>query len=397
MSSVGSSQSGSGIVNSVDLPTGKLEVRIQSTQFPVDDLMGYAARANVKRGFLFVSKVLGKHWPVKPSTMEVIHDALAAKIPQNLPSPVVFIAMAETAVGLGQGMYEAYLRANPSNDAIFLHTTRYQVADLPIVEFEEAHSHAPRQFLHLPQNVAISSVFLNAQSLVLIDDEATTGNTFVNLAMAYRKINNNVKTIHLAAITNFMGEEITARLPERLGLDVTIGALLSGDFTFSPNNLQPAVSPAQLFERNAERGASGVFGRLGLVAPQSAPMELVRQLLAEVGVHEKVLVLGTGEFMHAAFILGRELEANFRDVAVQSTTRSPILESGAVRHSLSFADNYGEGISNYVYNVEPGQYDHIFICHETPLNAALIELAVHLDARLFHFHSEADVEENFIR
>ena len=40
---------------------------------------------------------------------------------------VLFIAMAETAVGLGQGVFEAWLRANPGREALFLHTTRYRV------------------------------------------------------------------------------------------------------------------------------------------------------------------------------------------------------------------------------------------------------------------------------
>ena len=97
--------------------------------------------------------------------------------------------------------------------------------------------------------------------------------------------------------------------------------------------------------------------------------------------------------MHMAFLLGRSLEARGVDVAIQSTTRSPILRWGAVNHVLNFPDNYGEGVENFVYNVAPGQYNHVFICHETPPNVALQQLAKAVKGRLFHFLSESHFEE----
>ena len=127
------------------------------------------------------------------------------------------------------------------------------------------------------------------------------------------------------------------------------------------------------------------------------PPAFVARLAADIGAGHKVLVLGTGEFMHAAYVLGAGLARDGVVVAVQSTTRSPIRRWGAVAHTLAFADNYGEGIPNFLYNVRPGQYDHVFICHETPPNAALFELAALLKARLFHFMSEARIEEIPVR
>ncbi|MBC7502826.1 MAG: phosphoribosyltransferase domain-containing protein, partial [Herminiimonas sp.] len=125
----------------VALPTGVMEIRSDAGTFSLDALIGFAARANARRGFLFVSKVLGKHWPVAPQRMRDIHVELASQVPADLPGPVIFIAMAETAIGLGQGVFEAWLDANPGCHALFLHTSRYQVGNTPIIEFEEAHSH----------------------------------------------------------------------------------------------------------------------------------------------------------------------------------------------------------------------------------------------------------------
>ncbi len=123
------------------------------------------------------------------------------------------------------------------------------------------------------------------------------------------------------------------------------------------------------------------------------PADLLDRLSNAIRPGERTLVLGTGEFMHMAFALGRGLEDRGIDVVVQSTTRSPILQWGAVSHTLTFPDNYGEGVANFIYNVTPGQYDHVFICHETPPNPALHRLANLLGGRLLHFLSENNIEE----
>jgi hypothetical protein len=385
-------------VRHVTLPTGQMTLRVEGGgQFALDDLIGFAARANTRRGFLFLSKVLGKHWPVTPHLMRAIHTKLAARIPPDLPGPMVFIAMAETAIGLGQGVFEAWKAIHPQREALFLHTTRYHVADTPIIEFEETHSHAPRQFLHQPGDSRLQSMRLRARSLVLIDDEASTGNTFLNLSAACRALSPAIERVHLAAITNFMGAKANAALTGRFGLPVTVGAALSGEYTFTPGQLQPASGAAQRFEPHAERGASACFGRLGMDLALSPPTALAQRLIAGIGPNDRVLVLGTGEFMHMAFLLGHVLEAEGVDVVVQSTTRSPILLWGAVSHTLNFPDNYGEGVDNFVYNIAPGQYEHVFICHETPPNAALQQLAKALQGRLFHFLSESHCEEIPVR
>ena len=381
----------------LQMPTGQLTLTVEAARFPLDALLGFAARANARRGFLFLSKVLGKHWPVAPHAMQAVHADLAAQIPPDLPGPLVFIALAETAIGLGQGVFEAYLRAHPGAAAVFLHSSRYRVGSVPFFEFEEAHSHAPRQFLHLSPEAG--ALFAAARSLVLVDDEASTGNTFVNLAALCRARYPQLERLHLAVISNFMGAAANAALAQRFGLPSSVGASLSGAYRFAAGAApaQADAAPAQRFEADAERGASAAFGRIGVRRALAAPHALAARLALQIGAGEAVLVLGTGEFMHPAFLLARELEALGHCVRVQSSTRSPILPWGDVRHTLRFPDNYGEGIANYLYNVAPGQYRHVFICHETPVNAALRQLAGQLQGRLFHFQSETQIEEIPVR
>ena len=382
---------------SLALPTGLLELRLERGAAELDDLLGFAARANAKRGFLFLSKVLGKHWPSRPAAMLDVHARLAATVPDDAAGPVVFIAMAETAIGLGQGVFEAWLRTHPGRAALFLHTTRYRVGNGPLIEFEEAHSHAPRQFLHEPTDPALRALLLAARTLVLVDDEASTGNTFVNLAAACRRLNPGIARVHLATIMNFMGRDAGAQLDVRFGLPVTLGALVEGSFRFEPGALPPDPGAAQRFDAHADRGARTGFGRLGMNRALAAPAALAARLAREFAPGARVLVLGSGEFMHASTLLGAALEGHGIDAVVQSTTRSPVLVWGAVGHALDFPDNYGEGIANYLYNVAPGQYDHVLLCHETAPGPVLDALARRLGARLFHFRSEDDVEEVPVR
>ena len=144
--------------------------------------------------------------------------------------------------------------------ALFLHTTRYRVGDGPLIEFEEAHSHAPRQFLHTPVDPELRALLLAARTLVLVDDEASTGNTFVNLAAACRRLNPGLERVHLATITNFMGSAATGLLDARFGMPTTCGALVEGEFSFAPGALPPDQGSAQRFEIDADRGASTATG-----------------------------------------------------------------------------------------------------------------------------------------
>jgi hypothetical protein len=371
----------------LQLPTGQLQLQLTKGADRLDELLGFGARANAKRGFLFVSKILAKHWPVQPAAMLRIHDELAAQIPAHLPGPLLFIAMAETAVGLGQGVFEAYQRLHPSNPCLFIHSTRYPIEDCELLEFAETHSHAPRQYLHLPRDPILAAQFRQAQSLVLIDDEASTGNTFVNLTQACRSYCPHLNHIHLATPVNFMSTDARANCPQVFGLDVSLSALIEGHYEFFPAPIDVHPSAAQAANGYKPSGASDAFGRVGIAHALQLPHSQALQLSEDMEPDAKILVLGTGEFMHWPFLLGICLERLGHAVWVQSTTRSPILTWGAIQQSIRFSDNYGEGVPNYIYNLTPGFYDEVLICHETPENNELRELAALVGGRLIYCSS----------
>ncbi|HEY6530280.1 MAG TPA: phosphoribosyltransferase domain-containing protein [Cellvibrionaceae bacterium] len=368
----------------LQLPTGQLQLQLTKGADRLDELLGFGARANAKRGFLFVSKILAKHWPVQPAVMLRIQDELAAQIPAHLPGPLLFIAMAETAVGLGQGVFEAYQRLHPNSPCLFIHSTRYPIEGCELIEFAETHSHAPRQYLHLPRDPILAAQFRQARSLVLIDDEASTGNTFVNLTQACRSYCPGLSHVHLATPANFMSVDARANCPQAFGLDVSSGALIEGYYEFFPAPIDVHPPAAQAASSYTPSGASDAFGRVGIAHSLQLPHSQALQLSEDLEPDAKILVLGTGEFMHWPFLLAMCLEGLGHAVWVQSTTRSPVLSWGAIQQSISFSDNYGEGVPNYIYNLTPGFYDEVLICHETPENDELRELAALVGGRLIY-------------
>ena len=382
------------------LPAGTLHLQVERSELPAPQLFVLAARNNPRRAFLFVSRVLAKHLPVAPEVVQDCHERIARRIPAQFgaqPGPVLFIGMAETATGLGQGVFEAWQRLHPGTPALYLHTSRYRAVGAQALAFEESHSHAPQVFLHLPTDPVLHAQFVAARSLVLVDDEISTGNTFVHLAHTCFGQAPHIERVHLASITDFCGAA-RAGLQARMGRPLTTGALLDGAWTFTPHaapsgsaggtvQATAAAAPAAQAAPGQEPCVhdSG-FGRLGRNGPVRLSPAAVAEVATGITAGQRVLVLGTGEFMHPAFVLGRALQAQTgASVWLQSTTRSPILPWGPVTQTESFADPYGEGIANYLYNFTRSDYDHVLLCHETPPSEALQALARRWRARLVHF------------
>lgn len=351
----------------VRLDTGTLRVRARESAFALDELCGFAARHNRKRGFLFLSKVLGKHWPVTPTRMREIHTHLADRLDLGA-GPCLFVAMAETATGLGQGVFESVLEQRPGTEALFIHSTRYRIDGRTALDFQEAHCHAPDQLLYAPIRPELRARFESARELVLIDDEISTGNTLCNLVESYRRLNPDIERVHFVAITQFGGAAGAARFSDRLGLPVECVAALHGEFAFEPAESWSTDEPPAAVgdNRRAPHQLAEDLGRFGIERSIVVPNADLERLSEGLESGDRILVLGTGEFMHLAFRVGLGLEALGFRVAVQATSRSPILLGADVGSRRIFADNYGEGIRNYLYNVDPDDYARIIVCHETP-------------------------------
>ena len=368
-----------------DLPTGQLQLKLHQAHLPFEDLLGIGARHNPKRAFLFVSKVLGKHIPVRPQQMRHCHRLLAQQLPA-FGQAALFIGMAETATGLGQGVFEAYLQQQPQTKVSYTHSSRIRAEGAQSEAFEESHSHATRVWLHLPQTEADRAHWQQAKSLVLIDDELSTGNTFANLLRQCLHLAPNIEQVFWVSIADFIGEK-RQDLMAQSALPLQSISLLQGQWQFVSNGNTlpvPVVSQSNVGQEPVVMDTG--YGRLGVYQASSLSNQVLAQLPAHLHSGNKVLVLGCGEFMHAALVVAENLEQQFQTQCwVQSTTRSPILKWGAIEEVMNVADPYDEGVIYFLYNVVREDYDHVLICHEQQANEALQQTAQQLKAQLISF------------
>ncbi|AXQ31597.1 hypothetical protein D0B54_01795 [Solimonas sp. K1W22B-7] len=366
-------------MHSVGIATGRLHIRLQPSDWTLERLCGFAARNNPKRGFLFLSKVLGKHWPVRAGEMRQTHEALAERVPAAADDEVVFIGMAETATGLGHGVFDAWQERH--GRGLYLQTTRYTLDGAAAFRFEEAHSHASEIRLYAPDSAALRERLQRATLAVLVDDEISTGRTLAALVASLQPSCPVLRRVQLLSLTDFSAGKACAAVGALPGIESCASAsLLSGDFSFEPD---PAFSapPAESAVGAApcRRGhVAGYSARLGLERTPALPAALADRLAQASG--RRCLVVGTGEFMHGAFLLAHELEKRGVEAYVQSTTRSPILAGTDISQIERVPDPYGEGIPNFLYNFRRGDYDRVWVVHETPRDETVARLCSILGA-----------------
>lgn len=408
-------------VCTITLPRGNLDLTYQtnsattkngaepSNDYQLEDLLGFAQRINPKRAFLFVSKVLGRHIPVAPSTMRHAFTDLANLVPSDLPEPILVIGMAETAVGLSAGVHQALQTRYPK--ALLLNSTRHaqhddnkdSSSDSLLTTFSEDHSHASQHLIYQSADTVTQAQLLASKTLIMVDDEASTGNTCVNVVTALRNAGlDQLEQVHLTTLVDWslnqnqnaadaneaVSDQIAKRLPN---IHFQRHHLLSGAWTWTDApNPEPITMPSvDTTEAGSQSlGNTGNWGRFPtldstdgfdhyLLRFQTAFNVFNKQAQPEKEPFDKeqlpqrILVLGSNEFVWLPFLLAEWLAQNTHvensknTVNFSALTRSPIALGGAITSMLSFNDNYGLGMTNFAYNVTPSDWDLIVLCVET--------------------------------
>lgn len=345
-----------------DLSIGRIEVEIDRSLLSPEHLFGFAERRNPKRAFLFVSRVLGRDIPVAPSKIRAACNLLASQIPADLPRPVLVVGMAEAAVSLGAGVHRAYV--GDGDNVVYLSTTRHALGTPLLTQFQEEHSHAPLHLLHQPANPIEAQLVRHARSVILVDDEMSTGKTFINLTKALESASlDHIERVVLATLTDWSDGSAVAAI----GPYASSVSLLSGRYSWTPRvGIEP---PVVLHVDVTGAGDYALdphldWGRLGVRRHRA---RLASNARCRTG--ERILVLGTSEHVWEPFQLAEHLEKAGADVRFSTVTRSPLAVGHSIERALAFSDNYGLGIANFVYNIDPADYDRIILCSETPAEA----------------------------
>lgn len=344
------------------LSRGTLSINYKIKNFSADDLFDIAERNNPKRAFLFVSKILGKHIPVSPRKMRHSYRELSQMLPDDSQNGAVFIGMAETAVGLAAGVFHE--AKHKFVEAILLTSTRHAMNAELLCEFKENHSHATDHLIYLPHEHTMREHLRRAKTLVLVDDEMTTGNTFKNLIESLLNTEHlqNIEKIIILTLINWNQQPLLYK-----DIPIQCYALLNGNWSWQPNlNAQPPKMPQVNVTSQKDHIIIGPqdWGRLGITSSHD-------NLGSHITTHpdKTTLVIGTGEFLWKPFLLAERLEKQGAKVLFSSTTRSPIALGLAIKSAISFADNYGQGIPNFIYNIAHQQWDKIVLCVETSVKS----------------------------
>ena len=423
-------------VSSPKMYTYNLEgqrVNVTLTNNPFDfepqTLFSLAARKNKKRRFLFVSKVLGKHVPADPFIPLLVGAALAVQFLKTLhqvdhadtpaiiqalksheetrvvydtvihrslialPDKTLFIGFAETATGLGHAVFSLF------DQAYYLHTTREQIPLLTSeLNFNEDHSHAVNHRCY-PLD---AEVLKTADTIILVDDEITTGNTALNIIRAiHAKFpKTNYVVLSLLDWRTAENREAYSKLEHQLGIKILTTSLMEGQIAVSgdPVNEQsnqfnhpvrraicecqvdPEVKFLKLIDlvQVYSQDSAGIknvspylllTGRFGLsTLDNQQTLPLAREIgealkLDRIG--QKTLCLGTGEFMYFPMLVSAYMG---KGVSFHTTTRSPIYSFAkpqyGIQNGVSFENPDEPSITNYVYNVPDQYYDEVYVFME---------------------------------
>ena len=348
------------------------------------DLVRIAKRENnTKRSYLVVDPLQGKHVPVEPSKALNLFKSLAEKLQGKYEGErLLLIGFAETATAIGA-------QAAITLGTKYIQTTREVIQDARYLFFSEAHSHATEQKLVKDD---IDRVINDIDRIVFIEDEVTTGNTIMNIIKIITKEYQKKIKFAVASLLNGMTEEsLKIYQDEKIELHYLVKTDHSGYGAVAEqyrcdglyicaipeNHTHESADIDVQSEKNMREHIISIPGwmnaRRFVDAKQyeAACRKLAETVIAETGVKqgERVLVIGTEEFMYPALLTGQEIEKMGCEVRSHSTTRSPIAVSTEEEYPLhcryELRSLYDPDRKTFIYDLE--NYDRVIVMTDSAL------------------------------
>lgn len=349
------------------------------------DLVKIAKRENnSKRNYLVVDPLQGKHVPVTPSAALNLFKNLAAEIQGKYEGErLLLIGFAETATAIGA-------QAAITLGTKYIQTTREVIPDVSYLFFSEAHSHASEQKLVKDD---IDRVINETDRIVFVEDEVTTGNTIMNIIRIIRREYQRKIKFAVASLLNGMTEEyLKIYREEEIELHYLVKTDHSGYSAIAEKYHCDGLSIRAIQEDHTqEKLAVSIQDKIWNELPhiisipgwmnarrfvdakqyETACKKLAETVIAETSVKqgERVLVIGTEEFMYPALLTGQEIEKIGCDVRCHSTTRSPIAVSTEEEYPLhcryELCSLYDPERKTFIYDLE--NYDRVIVMTDSAL------------------------------
>lgn len=367
-----------------DFVARSLNINTPAEQPEFKDLLGLALRKNKKRAHLLVSTVLGKHIPVSPDKAIAAANTMADQITRmtGVGRQFTVFGYAETATCLGANVANRLL---DSHDVIYLHSTRYpQAGAVEYGSFEESHSHATSHHI-TPSDVQMLDN--PGRSIVLVDDELTTGSTVMNTIRLFESHAHH-EEYFIATLTDMRTEVSLAKFREfeaAMGITVHVVSLLATRLTIPEGSVEKAapiienLKSAQEVSKNA--GGTVTRSLHSYKAPElslgagSEDFAALKRCAAAVATEiplegrERLLVLGMEEDMFFPMLVANELNKLGHRVDSSSTTRSPVITYSDSSYAINTRVRYeveDDAEPRYAYNIHKEDYTTVLLISEQP-------------------------------
>lgn len=333
------------------------------------------------RPYLYVNPLQGKHIPTDPEDAIGMCHAIADKVNAAYPDDLLYvIGFAETATGIA-----ACVTSFLENAVYYQNTTRESNGEESIL-FSEVHSHATDQLLRAE---GIGKALKNVNRILFIDDEVTTGNTICNLiGMLKSRFHVEGLGFSIVSLLNSMSDDRFETLKQQ-GIECLFLDRIPHEYKknsimnvpFDPG--KHMISQSDWVCAETEKSYTCPVNPRSIVPFQEYMnavrgfAEVIRTSLLEDRVClDKVLVLGTEEFMYPTFVVGEMIrqQGYAKEVRIHSTSRSPIIASDQEGYPLfcryQIRSPYDPDRTTFVYNLQ--EYDRAFIL--TDATAGLADL-----------------------
>lgn len=321
---------------------------------------------NHKRDYLFVNTKQGKHIPASPSESIKMFSTLASMVYEATSEhKLLVIGFAETATAIGN-----VVASKLDNMVYYTQTTREKMGIHALVEFEEKHSHAVQQALYT--KTPLSEI--DYDYILFVEDELSTGNTILDCIDKLNKVQ-GCRKYGVASVCNWQsieketefsdaGIETFALIRGRIkNVNALMGDLKLDDQTIEYTGTKEFRGSLVIENMKNEREGYASYDYTKTVDRMISYIENRGFTGKDVN---RVLVLGTEEFMFIPMMVGQRLESIGLKVYTHATTRSSIdVIKGS--HSISreivrkykLPSAYEEGRQTFMYNLR--RYDRVIL------------------------------------
>lgn len=334
---------------------------------------------NTRRNYLVVNRLQAKHVPVSPGQTMAMFDRLAELLREKYgQEELLLLGFAETATAIGA-------RLAIKLGAYYIQTTRETEAGRDYLYFTESHSHATEQKLMKGE---IDRLADGKHRIIFVEDEVTTGNTIMKLIRILREKYRRQFSFSVASILNGMGSEDMEKY-KREGIPVHY--LVKTDHSGYGERADSFLGDGIYHTKQNGEGTgweSVISGRIrpldGYVNTRHLVEGRIYEEACEVLANrigedlgdvreQRILVLGTEEFMYPAIHTAYWLEKKGNEVKCHATTRSPVEVSREKEYPLheryELTSFYDSRRATFLYDI--GQYDRVIILTDSvsPVNA----------------------------